>query len=124
MTKTGTLEPQGEVHEAPPRVMLNRIKPAETDRITLATEQAQGFVQGQTNHVGIGADDLHDEGAGKPRHWVGTGFAAPLAGGKIGLDVFQRQPLETNARLNDALTERLPRGHQADRGMDAVGAAR
>ena len=79
---------------------------------------------GRPTTLRVGADELDDEGAGDALRRVAAGLAAPFAGGEIGLDVLVRQPLEAHARFHQALAERLLRRHQADRGVDAVIAAR
>ena len=78
-------------------------------------EQRRGLVQRQADDIGVGADDLDDEGAGEPLRGIAAGLAAPFAGGEIGLDVLLRQPLEAHAGLDQPLAERLLRRHQADR---------
>ena len=45
---------------------LHRVEPAEVDREALAGQQRRGLVQRQADDVGVGADDLDDEAAGKP----------------------------------------------------------
>ena len=57
------------------------------DRIALARQQRRGLVERQADDVGVGADDLDDEGAGDALHRIAAGLAAPFAGGEIGLDV-------------------------------------
>src|SRR6186713_3223724 len=102
----------------------HRVEPAEVDREALARQQRRGLVQRQADDVGIGADDLDDEAAGKPLRRVTAGLAAPLARRKIGLDVGFAQALEAYAGLDQPLAEGFLGRHQADRGMNAMIASR
>src|SRR5262245_22062703 len=99
---------------------LRCVEPAEADWIALTGEQRRGLVERQPDHVGVGADDLHDEAAGDALCGIAAGLAAPLTGGEIGLDVLVRQPLEADLGLDQALAKRLGRRDQADRGVDPV----
>ena len=82
------------------------------------------LIERQADDIGVGADHLDHERAGDALHGIAAGLAAPFAGADIGLDVVLAQALEAHAGLDQALAKRLLRRHQADRGVDAVVAAR
>src|SRR5687767_7026597 len=102
---------------------LHRVEPAETDRIALAAQQAHRLVKRQPDHIAVGADQLDHEGAGNALDRVAAGLAAPFAGGEVGLDVLGGEPLEADPGFNQAVTKRLARRDDGDRGVDAVIAA-
>src|SRR5215468_12681829 len=82
------------------------VEPAEADRIALAQQQRRRLVERQAHDVGIGADHLDDEAAGDALCGVGTGLAAPFAGGEIGLDVLVGEPLEPHLGLDQPMAVR------------------
>src|SRR5581483_5107740 len=98
----------------------DRVEPAETDGIAFAAEQRHDFVERQADDVGVGTDDLDDESPGNALRGIAAGLAAPLAGGKVRLDVFFREALEAHARLHEPLTECFLRRDQADGRVDTM----
>src|SRR5258707_13881579 len=96
---------------APPgnKTASHRVEPAEMDRIAFAAEQRGRFIKRQADHVGIGADQLDDERAGKPLDGVAAGLAAPLTGRQIGLQVLLGEALEAYAAFDQALAKCLLR---------------
>src|SRR6185437_14333045 len=92
---------------------LHGVEPAEADRVTLAAEQAHGFIQWQPDHIAVRADDLDDEGSGDALRRVAAGLAAPLARRQVSLDIIIRQPFEAHARFHQSLAKRLLRRDQA-----------
>src|ERR1700691_5960420 len=102
---------------------LQSVKPTEMDRVTLAAQESHGFVERQTDDVGIGTDDLYNKGPGDALRSITARLAAPFAGGEVGLDVLVRQPLETNTGLHVALTKSFLRRYQTNGCMNAMVAA-
>src|SRR5215831_11277288 len=102
---------------------LRRVEPAEMDRVAFASEQHGRFVERQTDHIGVRADDLDDEQTGKALDGVATRFAAPFAGGEIRFEVLLRQALEANPRFDQTLAVRLPGRDDAHAGINAMVAA-
>ncbi len=80
VASAGAFEPQRNIH-----LKLDRVEPAEADRVALAAQQRHGFVQRQADDIGVGADDLDDESAGDALRGIAAGLAAPFAGGEIAL---------------------------------------
>ena len=78
---------------------------AEANRKALAVEERHRLVERQPDHVGIGADELHHEGAGKALDGVAAGLAAPFAGGEVAVELVARQALEAHPRLDEPLAE-------------------
>src|SRR5262245_3056469 len=56
-----------------------RVEPRQAHRIAVAGQEAHGLVEGQPDDVGIGADELDHEAAGKPLDGIAARLAAPLA---------------------------------------------
>src|SRR3546814_3097799 len=57
-------------------------------------QEIAGLHQRQADHVGIGADDLGNEGSGGALDGVAAGLAAPLAAREVVLELVLRQALE------------------------------
>ena len=71
------------------------------------------LVERQADDVGVGADELDHEGAGKALDGVAAGLAAPFAAGEIGLDLVARQALEADAGLDQPVAHGALRRDQA-----------
>src|SRR5436190_14325842 len=99
MAQARAMKPCRDVHAR----NLDRVQPAEMDRIPLAAEERHRFVEWQADHVCIGANHFYDKRAREPLHRVAAGLAAPLARGEIPFKVLAREPLEAHPRLDEAL---------------------
>ncbi len=85
-----------------------RVGPAVAHRIALAGQQRHGLGERQADHIGVGAHQLHHEGAGKALDGIAAGLAAPFAGGEIGLDILARQALEAHPGLDQGASAARP----------------
>src|SRR3546814_10471974 len=56
-------------------------------------QEIAGLRQRQADHVGIGADDLGDEGGGGALDGIAASLAAPLAAGEVALQLLRREAL-------------------------------
>src|SRR3954469_16360348 len=76
---TRCLQPERQIHWTLVGARSDRVEPAEVDREALARQQRCGLAKRQADGVGVGADDLDDEGTGQPLRRIAAGLAAPFA---------------------------------------------
>ena len=77
--------------------------------IAQPVEQGPGFLEGQADDGGVGADELDDEGAGYALDGVAAGLAAPFARGEIAVDFLADRRLK-RSRVSTSRERSRPDG--------------
>ncbi|VTZ62490.1 conserved hypothetical protein [Sinorhizobium medicae] len=107
----------------PPRI-FSAFQPTIVHVVSFADQEIDSLIKRQAYHIGVRADQLHDEASGNALDAVSPGLAAPLAGREIALDIHRGKPLEAHLGVDHLLTKRAVGRDEADARIDAMAAAR